>query len=251
MPQPTKNTLTADTRAQKNFSWLRPNGCSASGPPRPRSSPTLSRTWFPTSASEWTVSANSVGEPVRNQPKPLAIAMAVLVAIDMETELDIAIVVARSAADLARPEHDPLATGQSFEADGAAGVKLVGRDADFGAEAVLEAVGEAGRGIDHHRARVDLAQEAHRVRVVLGHDRVGVLRTVARDVVDRHVERIDDPDGDDRREVLGVPVVLGRRLHFRNEGARALAAPHLDTLGGVDRCERRQHARRDVGVHQQ
>src|SRR6478752_10154529 len=88
MPQPTKNTLTADTSAQKYFSWPRPNGCTSSGPWRPRTSPTLSSTWLPTSASECTVSANSVGEPVTNQPKPLDIAIAVFVPIEMETELD-------------------------------------------------------------------------------------------------------------------------------------------------------------------
>src|SRR3981189_1473321 len=89
-PQPIKNTLTADTSAQKNFSWPRPKGCAASGPPRPRTSPTLSSTWLTTSATEWIVSANSVGEPVTAQPKPLAAAIAVLVAMEIETEDDIA-----------------------------------------------------------------------------------------------------------------------------------------------------------------
>src|SRR5487761_2240759 len=126
MPQPMKNTLTADTSAQKNFSCPRPNGCSRSGPRRPRTSPILSRTWLPTSASEWTVSAKSVGEPVTNQPKPLEIAIAELVAIDMDTELDIAGPAPRSVADLARAEHDPLAAGQSLEPDRSAGMQLVG-----------------------------------------------------------------------------------------------------------------------------
>jgi hypothetical protein len=44
-----KKTLTAETSAQKNFSWPRPNGCSASGPAFPRTSPTFSSTWLPTS----------------------------------------------------------------------------------------------------------------------------------------------------------------------------------------------------------
>src|SRR6266496_5803223 len=89
MPQPTKKTLTADTSAQKNFSWPRPKGCSRSGPPRPRTSPIFSSTWLPTSASEWIVSANSVGEPVTNQPNALLAAIAELVAIDSVTEEDI------------------------------------------------------------------------------------------------------------------------------------------------------------------
>ena len=41
-----------------------------------------------TSASEWIVSANSVGDPVTNQPKPFDAAMAVFVAMERETEED-------------------------------------------------------------------------------------------------------------------------------------------------------------------
>src|SRR5450631_2714259 len=88
-PQPMKNTLTAETSAQKNFSWPRPNGCWASGPRRPRTSPTLSSTWLATSATEWMVSANRVGEPVTAQPNALAAAIAVFVAMEIETEEDI------------------------------------------------------------------------------------------------------------------------------------------------------------------
>jgi hypothetical protein len=40
-------------------------------------------------------------------------------------------------------QHDPLLRGEAFEADRAARVQLVGRDADLGAEAVFEAVGES------------------------------------------------------------------------------------------------------------
>ena len=63
--------------------------------------------------------------------------------------------------------------------------------------------------VDHHAGRIDLAQEAHRVRVVVGQDRVGVVRAVAVDVRDRLVERVDDLDADDRREVFLGPVLLG------------------------------------------
>src|SRR6266851_3745449 len=163
-----KNTLTADTSAQKNFSWPRPKGCKASGPGRPRNSPTLSSTWFATSATEWIISANSVGEPVTAQPKPLAAAIAVLVAMEIETEDDIAsryrrirrvllechlhlpcgiifgLIAAQlrlicvSFAYLPAAQDNPFPAGEPFESDRAAGVKLVGRDADLGAESVLE-----------------------------------------------------------------------------------------------------------------
>src|SRR4051794_6942051 len=89
MPQPTKKTLTADTSAQKYFSCPRPNGCRRSGPRLSRTSPTFSSIWLPTSAKEWIVSANSVGDPVTSQPKPFANAMAEFVATEMETDEDI------------------------------------------------------------------------------------------------------------------------------------------------------------------
>src|SRR5512134_1759138 len=95
---------------------------------------------------------------------------------------------ARSGADLATAENDPLLAGEPLQSDRTAGVQLVGGDADLGAQPVLEAVGEARRGVDHHRAGVDLAQEAHGVGPVLGDDGVGVLRSVPADVLDRLVE---------------------------------------------------------------
>src|SRR5574343_1157022 len=84
-------------------------------------------------------------------------------------------------------EHDPLLAGQAFEADRAAGVDLVGRDADFGTQAVFETIGEARRGIDHHRARIDFAQETHGLRVVFGDDGLAVVRRVLVDVLDGFV----------------------------------------------------------------
>ncbi len=60
-------------------------------------------------------------------------------------------------------------------------MQAIGADADLGAEAELEAVGEARRGVDEHRGRVDLGREAARRRVVGGDDRVGETRAVAAD----------------------------------------------------------------------
>ena len=55
---------------------------------------------------------------------------------------------------------DVLVGGQVGGAHGAAGVELVGADADLGAQAVLAAVGEAGRGVDHHAGGIDGGDEA-------------------------------------------------------------------------------------------
>src|SRR5512135_171518 len=91
---------------------------------------------------------------------------------------------AKLVAHLPVAQHDPLLRREAFEPHRAARMELVGGDADLGAQAVLEAVGEARGGVHHHRARVHLAQEGLGVRPVLGDDRVGVLRAVARDVLD-------------------------------------------------------------------
>src|SRR5260221_2476774 len=175
MPQPTKKTLTAETSAQKNFSCPRPKGCRWSGAPFPRTSPTLSNTWLPTSASEWTVSAKSVGDPVTNQPNPFAAAIALLVAIEIETEEDIGRV-RPLGTNLPRAQDHPFLASEAFEPDRPARMQLVGGNADLRAEAVLEAVGKARRRVDHHRARIDFASEAHRIGMVRRDDRVRVLR---------------------------------------------------------------------------
>src|SRR5699024_9400283 len=61
-----------------------------------------------------------------------------------------------SRADVPLPDHEPLRGGDLGEPHGAAGVELLGGDADLGAEAELAAVGEAGGGVGHHHGRVDL-----------------------------------------------------------------------------------------------
>ena len=45
--------------------------------------------------------------------------------------------------DLAGAEKFPFVDKQTFETDGTAGVDFVGADADFGAEAIAEAIAEA------------------------------------------------------------------------------------------------------------
>src|SRR5699024_5001485 len=49
---------------------------------------------------------------------------------------------------------DVFAGGQLFHTHGAAGVHLLGRDADLRAQTELAAVGEAGGGVDIDRRRV-------------------------------------------------------------------------------------------------
>src|SRR3954463_13964021 len=84
----------------------------------------------------------------------------------------------KSAAHVAVAQDDPLLRREPLETDGTPRVQLVGGDADFRAEPVLEAVGESRRRIHHDRARAHLAQDPPRARPALGDDRVGVLRAV-------------------------------------------------------------------------
>ncbi len=85
----------------------------------------------------------------------------------------------------------------------------VGRNADLRAEAELGAVGELRAGIVHDDRAVDLGEEALGRRRVVGHDRLGVLAAPARDVADGAADAVDRSDRDDRRQVLGAPVLVG------------------------------------------
>src|SRR5690606_27754933 len=116
------------------------------------------------------------------------------------------------ATDMAVTEHDPFLAGQALEADRAAGVDAVGGNADLGAEAILEAVSKPRRGIDHHRAGIDLGEETSRPRPVLGDDALGVAGAVLADVVHGVVDIGDDFYRQDRRQVFLAPVVLAGDL---------------------------------------
>src|SRR3569832_19269 len=69
--------------------------------------------------------------------------------------------------DMPLPQHDELLTREPLEADGPAHVDLVGADADLRTETVFEAVGETRGGDQHHRARINLAQEPPRAIAAL------------------------------------------------------------------------------------
>src|SRR6202048_4606353 len=77
--------------------------------------------------------------------------------------------------------------GQLLGADRTAGVEFPGCDSDFRAEAEFAAIGELGRRVMQHDRRIDLVEEFARGSFILGHDRIGVVRTVIVDVGDRLV----------------------------------------------------------------
>src|SRR5271166_639828 len=120
---------------------------------------------------------------------------------------------AKSRAGLAVAVDAVLEGAELFHPDRPTGVHPARGDADLGPEAELPTVGELGRSIVQHDRRIDLLQELFRRRLVLGDDAVGVVRPKGFDVVDRRLEAVDHPDGDDRVEIFGPPVVVRRGLH--------------------------------------
>ena len=108
-------------------------------------------------------------------------------------------------------QHDPFLRSQPVQADGAADVDFVGGNADFRAETILEAVGEAGGGIDHDAGAVDRAQEGAGIGVGFGYDAVGVVAAVGVDVGDGFFEAVDGLDGELIVKKFGAETfVIGR-----------------------------------------
>ncbi len=70
-------------------------------------------------------------------------------------------------------------------------------------------------------------EEALGGRLVFRDDAVGVLRAVLADVGDRRVDAVDDLHRDDGVEILGRPVLLGRRLDPGIGLLRSRVAAHL------------------------
>ena len=105
---------------------------------------------------------------------------------------------------------------------------LVGADADFGAQAELAAVVEAGAGVDHHGGAVDLGDEPLGGGEVGRDDRLGVAGAVAGDVGDGIVEGVDNGDRQDLVEILRVPVGRLGGLHVWDELPGGRVAAKLD-----------------------
>src|SRR5437667_1106784 len=83
---------------------------------------------------------------------------------------------------LAFSQYYELGGGELLCAHRAVGVEPGGGDADLGTQPELAAVGEAGRGVDHHRGRVDLVDEAVGRLGIAGDDGFSVIGAPALDV---------------------------------------------------------------------
>ena len=155
---------------------------------------------------------------------------------------------------LAVAADDVLVGRQLAQADRAARVQLLGRVADLGAHAELEAVGEAGRGVGVDDGGVDPGGEALGGLLGGGDDRLRVAGAVAVDVLDRLLERVDDADGQLQVEVLGVPVLLARPAPTSTPpaAARARSSPTSSTPASRrSASDAGQELRGDRGVDEQ
>ena len=150
------------------------------------------------------------------------------------------------------PRTRYLKRGELLDADRPARMEAAGGDADLGAEAELAAVGELGRGVVQHDRRIDLAQEFLGRRLVLGDDRVGVVRAVALDVRDGGVDAVDHLDGDDGVEIFGRPVLLAAPASRARSAARTASSPRTSQPASSSIVDQRlEMRRRDGAIDQQ
>src|SRR5262249_54814350 len=133
-----------------------------------------------------------------------------------------------SLDDLAVAPQHVLVGGELPKAHRAAGMELLGRDADLGAEPEALAVGEPRRRVHDDDRGVDVAGEAAGGVEIAGDDRLGVARPEAVDVRNRVFEGSSDGDGHLQRQELAPEVVVRRALHAGYQGAGALIAEQLD-----------------------
>jgi uncharacterized membrane protein (UPF0127 family) len=107
-------------------------------------------------------------------------------------------------------------------------------EADFRPETVFETVGEAGRRVDHHRARIDFDEKAPRTAEMFGDDGIGVLRPVLADVSDGFVEIADDEAERQRGLMFRPPLDQDRGMLFQFPIAQEQAFWMKNTPSSLD-----------------
>ena len=156
-----------------------------------------------------------------------------------------------SLPDLPIAVDDPLGGGQLSEAAGASGVVFVGADADLGTETELAAIVEAGAGVDDHGRGVDLGDEPAGVGEALGHDHLGMTRSVAGNMSNGLVDRIDHADGEDQVEIFRVPIGRFDQLDVGDDRAGGLVASKLDALAPEGLGSHGEEARGGLAMDEQ
>src|SRR5690554_2391283 len=118
------------------------------------------------------------------------------------------------ATNVSVAKHHVFFAGQPQQSDRATGMQLVGGNADFRAQTVLETIGKTGRGVDHHRTGVHFGQEAACSGEVFGNDAVGMLRAMPVDMGNGLVDRIKNAYGQNGRVVFFSPVLFAGGNHL-------------------------------------
>ena len=144
-----------------------------------------------------------------------------------------------------------LVAGEFAQGHRAAGVELVGGDADLGAEAEFFAIGEAGGDVVKDTGAIDAVEERFCRGGVGGDDAIRVMRTVVIDVGDGFLHRVDDFHGKDVVEILGAPVFFGGRDEIGDNLTALGAATEFNIFFAKGAGDIGQHGRGDVAVDEQ
>src|SRR6516165_8225181 len=102
--------------------------------------------------------------------------------------------------------------GQLFDSDRSSRMQPPGGNADFRTEAELAAVRELRRSIMQHDRGVHFAQEFFCRFAVFGHDRIGVMRTIAFNVGNGGVDAVDHAGGQNGVKIFSAPIFFARGL---------------------------------------
>ena len=130
-------------------------------------------------------------------------------------------------------------------------MELLGRNADFGAQAKLAAVREACGGVDVDRGGIDAGGKAVGSGIVARDDAFAVTGAVSGEVVERVVKAVHDLDREDVVQKFDRIVVFAGRLYaVAQNGARALTAAQLHVLFVERRLDNGKRLLRDVLVYQ-
>lgn len=114
------------------------------------------------------------------------------------------------AGDITIAISPVLVDDQSFESYWSTSMRLVGRDTDFGAKAISEAICESSAGVPVAPCGIHTGHEVIGGRGVFGDDRIGMFRAVVIDVFHSFRDVGHHLDGDDVVEEFGVIVFFHR-----------------------------------------
>ena len=113
------------------------------------------------------------------------------------------LVIRDQASSLRFAPHHILVDNQAVQPDRASGMCFAGTDTDLRAQSISCAVGESSASVDVDVSRVQSSTPGRHGALVLRDDRVGVMRRVRVDVLDRLLDGFDGLDSDSGTQELG------------------------------------------------